>query len=254
LYFVLVAGDRAIKTGNSTVGSWMDFPAPSIASAVGLPDGLYLRRVLCRRWAKATALWSSRKLSFLDRKRLMRSAFRTVSLWLPLGMVLLALGNPSARAQTGMSGTGRSLGGYGASVIGQYYSSGMGSYMPYNGNASGFIPYRGGFAGGLGVQPVPRRLPQTPIGGVAMSMTPIGGASLSGGMNGGTRGGMGAESRRSLVPFGYEAAIGMGGMIGTPMTRQGGMRRPATGLGFGYPFSMPPDLLGTPTGMAVMAP
>lgn len=184
----------------------------------------------------------------------MRSAIRTVCVWLPLGAVLLATGSPSARAQVGMSGAGRSLGGYGASAIRQYYSSGMGSYMPYNGNASGFIPYRGGPAGGLGVQPVPRRLPQTPIGGVSMPVTPIGGASLSPGMNAGTRGGMGTGSRRSLVPFGYEGGIGMGGMIGTPMTRQGSMRRSPSGPGFGYPFSMPPDLLGAPTGMAIMAP
>lgn len=167
-----------------------------------------------------------------------------------------AVGTPSVQAQMGIPGAGRSLGGYGAATISQYYSSGMGTYMPYNGNASGFVPYRGGYAGGLGVQPIPRRLPQTPIGGISMPMTPIGGASLPGGMGAGTRGGMGAGAgRRWFASFGYEAGIGMGGgMIGTPMTKQGGMRRSPSGPGFGYPFQMPPDVLSAPTGMPVMAP
>lgn len=185
----------------------------------------------------------------------MQSALRKARAGLLLGAVLVAMGIPSARAQMGMSGGGRSLGGYGAATIGQYYSSGMGSYMPYNGNASGFVPYRGGYAGGLGVQPIPRRLPQTPIGGVAMPTTPIGGASLSGGMGAGTRGGMGAGAgRRAFLPFGYEGGIGMGmGAIGAPMTKQAGMRRASSGPGFGYPFQMPP-LPGAPAGMAIMAP
>lgn len=171
-------------------------------------------------------------------------------------LIFGAIGTPSVRAQMGMPGAGRSLGGYGAASIGQYYSSGMGTYMPYNGNASGFVPYRGGSAGGLGVQPIPRRLPQTPVGGISMPMTPIGGASLPGGMAAGTRGGMGAGAgRRVFASFGYEGGIGMGGgMIGTPMTKQAGMRRSPSGPGFGYPFQMPPDVLGAPTGMPVMAP
>ncbi len=174
-----------------------------------------------------------------------------------VGLFLVgAMGTPSGRAQMGMSGAGRSLGGYGAATIGQYYSSGMGIYMPYTGDASGFIPYRGGYAGGLGVQPIPRRLPQTPVGGGSMPMTPIGGASLSGGMTAGTRGGMGtATDRRTFLPFGYEGGIRMGGgMIGTPMTKQAGMRRAPSGPGFGYPFRMPPEVPSAPAGMPAMAP
>ncbi|MBX6316532.1 MAG: hypothetical protein IRY99_27005, partial [Isosphaeraceae bacterium] len=118
------------------------------------------------------------------------------------------IGTPSARAQMGgMSGAVPSLGGYGAATITQYYSSGMGSYMPYNGNASGFVPYRGGSAGGLGVQPIPRRLPQTAIGGVMMPQIPIGGASLYGSTMARPRGGMGTRTGarlRTFAPFGYE--------------------------------------------------
>ncbi len=177
------------------------------------------------------------------------------------GLFFLAaavVGTPSARAQMSMSGAGRSLGGYGSVTIGRYYTSGMGSYMPYNGNASGFIPYRGGYAGGLGLQPIPRRLPQTSIGGTSMPMTSIGGASLPGGMAAGMRGGMGATAgRRPFAPFGYEGGIGMGmggGMAGTPMTKQAGMRPTPSGPGFGYPFQMPANLPGAPAGMGAMAP
>ena len=102
-----------------------------------------------------------------------------------------------------MSGSGgRSLGGYGASTISSYYGGGSTAYLPYSGNAHGFVPYRGGSGGGLGVQPIARRLPQSSIGGTMMADTPIGGASLSGGMGGGARGGMGmgAGSGRGIAP------------------------------------------------------
>jgi hypothetical protein len=174
-----------------------------------------------------------------------------------VGLNFLAVavgGTPAARAQMSMSGGGRSLGGYGAATIGQYYSSGMGTYMPYNGNASGFVPYRGGYTGGLGVQTISRRLPQTPIGGVSMPMTSIGGASLRGGMAAGTRDGMGmgaVAGRRAFAPFGYEGSVWMGGMVGTPMTRQAGMMRKPSGPGFSYPFQMP--TLEIEPGMSIMA-
>jgi len=157
-----------------------------------------------------------------------------------------------------MAGAGRSLGGYGAAAIGRYYTTGMGSYMPYNGNASGFVPYRGGSAGGLGVQPIPRRLPQTSIGGISMPRTPIGGASLPGGMAAGPRGGMGmgaGANRRTFAPFGYEGGMGMGqGPVGAPMTMPAGRERTPSGPGFGYPFRMPADWPGAASGMSVMAP
>jgi hypothetical protein len=176
-----------------------------------------------------------------------------------LACVLLAgaIHSPAAQGQMGMSGAGRSLGGYGAATIGQYYSNGMGSYMPYNGNASGFVPYRGGSTGGLGVQPVLRRLPQTPVGGVSMPMTPIGGASLSGFMTSGTRsvGGMGNVAPRIFVPFGYEGGIGMDrSVIGTLMTQPAGMRRPPSGPGLGYPFRTPDSGLGSRGDMPAMEP
>jgi hypothetical protein len=167
-----------------------------------------------------------------------------------------ASGLPSARAQMAMPGAGgRSLGGYGASAISSYYGGGSTVYVPYSGNSHGFVPYSGGNGGGLGVQRIPRRLSSTTIGGAMMAQTPIGGASLSGGMGGSTRGGMGmgpGTGPRGLVPFGYEGGVGMGGgMSGMPMTRQGGTRQSATGPGFGYPFRMPPSLTGAGTSMSM---
>jgi hypothetical protein len=68
-----------------------------------------------------------------------------------------------------------------------------------------------------------------------MAQMPIGGASLSGGVGGSTRGGMGIASwlgSRGLVPFGYEGGVGMGGgKSGMPMMRQAGMRQSASGPG-----------------------
>jgi hypothetical protein len=152
------------------------------------------------------------------------------------------------RAQMAMPGGGRSLGGYGAPAISSYYSGGSSTYIPYSGNAHGFIPYRGesGSGGGLGAQPIPRRLSQTSVGGAMMAQTPIGGASLASGMGSGVS--MGARSGRSralLMPFGYEGGIGMGGMA--PMTGGMGARPTATptGPGFGYPFRMPMSLGGS---------
>jgi hypothetical protein len=151
-------------------------------------------------------------------------------------------------AQMAMPGGGRSLGGYGAPAISSYYSGGSSTYIPYSCNAHGFIPYRGesGSGGGLGAQPISRRLSQTSVGGAMMAQTPIGGASLASGMGSGMS--MGARSGRSralLMPFGYEGGIGMGGMA--PMTGGMGARPTATptGPGFGYPFRMPVSLGGS---------
>ncbi|MDR3638242.1 MAG: hypothetical protein P4L84_30845 [Isosphaeraceae bacterium] len=138
------------------------------------------------------------------------------------------------------SGSSRSLGGYGASAGPSIGSSGAG-YLPYMGNASGFVPYSGGR---VGVQPIPRRLSTTSIGGSMMAGTPIGGGSVR--AMGGGRGNMAAGAdtgRRSLLPFGYEGGIGMGA---TSMRSPSGMsaRRPY-GPGFGYPFTMPSVLSGS---------
>jgi hypothetical protein len=163
-----------------------------------------------------------------------------------LALVFLALNAVPARAQMSMSGGGRSLGGYGSSTIGSAYSGGGGGYIPYMGNGSGFMPYRGGPGVGMGVLPIRRQLPQTPIGGRMMAETPIGGASLSA-MGGSSRGGMetGSRSPRGLgIPFGYEGGVGMGGMGMTSVGGRGSMR-PGPGPGFGYPFRMPAPLPGT---------
>lgn len=148
------------------------------------------------------------------------------------GILFVATG--SARAQSGMSGGGRSLGGYGAATIGRYYSSGTTAYMPYSGG--GYVPYQGGPGGGFAVRPVPRALPQTPIGGTSMAATPIGGASLRAGAMTDRSGTRRSES------FRFSSGLGSD-MIGRPMTQQSSMRRGSSGPGFGYPFRVPPNLV-----------
>jgi hypothetical protein len=170
-----------------------------------------------------------------------------------LSVGLLLCASPS-RAQMSMTGGGRSLGGYGTATISSYYGGGGGGYVPYNGRASGFVPYSGDFGGGIGSRPIPRRLPQTPIGGVMMAETPIGGATLSGSM--GARGGMDLGSRssgaRTFLPFGYEGGIGMSGtMSAVAPIGAGGRRQSPAGPGFGYPFRMPPSLLSGSSSMAM---
>lgn len=174
---------------------------------------------------------------------------RRLSVGLILMGGILAIGTPTAQAQMGTAGAGRSLGGYGGATIGQYYGGGTTTYMPYNGGAGGWVPYQGGYTGGFGIGRISRRLPQTPIGGASMPMTPIGGASRPGGI-GAARARMGTGAGgRVYQPFGYEGGIGLeGGMVGTPMIRQGGRRSPL-GPGFRYPFATPPSLSGPSSGM-----
>lgn len=167
-----------------------------------------------------------------------------------LTLIALTIGTPPTRAQMAMSGTGRSLGGYGASAISSYYGGAGGGYIPYAGGGSGYVPYRGGAGGGgMGVQPIQRRLPETSIGGVMMATTPIGGASLSGGRDMPSRGGMAMGARssaRTFLPFGYDGGLGMGGgMTSMSTAGMGGTRRSPSGPGFGYPFRMPPSLAGS---------
>jgi len=164
-----------------------------------------------------------------------KSPVRVVALGVLVAAFIIGCAAPRAVAQMAMSRGGRSLGGYGASASPSAGGS-SGGYIPYMGNASGFIPYSGGRGGGLGVQPIPRRLSTTSIGGSEMASTPIGGASVQGMGRGRDDTAMGA-GRRSLLPFGYEGGIGMGGM--SPTSRSGmGARRPY-GPGFGYPFQLP---------------
>lgn len=148
------------------------------------------------------------------------------------GILFVATG--AARAQSGMSGGGRSLGGYGAATIGRYYSSGTTAYMPYSGG--GYVPYQGGPGGGFTVRPVPRALPQTPIGGISMAATPIGGASLGAGAM------TDRPGTRRTESFRFSSGLGTD-MIGRPMTQQSSRQRGTSGPGFGYPFRVPPDLV-----------
>ena len=178
----------------------------------------------------------------------MRSTMRMILM--AIGLLGAAAANhPSPlRGQMAMPGAGRSLGGYGAATISSYYVGSGGGYLPYTGGGSGFVPYRGGPGAGMGVVPIPRQVPTTPIGGMMMGGTPIGGASLSGAMGSDLRGGMGMGGRSrppALVPFGYEG--GLGGMSGMSATPPSGMRRVPSGLGFGSPFRMPPNLSGDPS-------
>jgi hypothetical protein len=169
----------------------------------------------------------------------MRVSLHVIGVGLVVAGLNVASGTPAARAQMSMSGSGRSLGGYGASTIASYYGGVSPAYLPYNGNAHGFLAYRGGSGSGLGsgVAPIPRRLPQTSIGGAMMSATPIGGASLGGA--GGMSGGRG-RARGLGLPFGYEGGISGGGMA--PMSRGMSPPRPSLGPGFGSPFRVPMSL------------
>jgi hypothetical protein len=181
---------------------------------------------------------------------------------LVMGSLALAIGlvidGPSARAQMGMPGSGRSLGGYGASTIGSYYAASSPVYVPYQGDMGGFIPYTGsGFGDPMNARPMPRAvpvtpiggtmMPQTPIGGTMMFETPIGGGMLSGGAVARPRGGMGmgpGSRARSSMPASIGGQMGMsGGMLSMPSTRGGSPRAPS-GPGLGYPFRMPPSLTG----------
>jgi len=162
-----------------------------------------------------------------------------------LTLVLLAPCGSAANAQMSMPGGGRSLGGYGALTSGTYYGGGGGGYIPSGGNGSGFVPYRSGQGGGIGISPIRRQLPQTSLGGRMMSETPIGGASLSS-MGERSRGGMSvtSSSPRGLgIPFGYEGDVGTTGMGMTGMGQRRTRRSQRAGLG--YPFSMPAPLPGT---------
>lgn len=160
--------------------------------------------------------------------------------------------SPSARAQMAMGRGGRSLGGYGAATIGSYYGGASGGYLPYTGGGGGFVPYRGGSSGGLGAQPISRRLPQTAIGGAMASGTPIGGASLGASMSA-PRGAMGmsaSEAARSRLPIGFDGTLGMGSM--SLMPGPSAMSRRPYGPGFGYPFAMPSSLSGASSGAMSM--
>ena len=167
-------------------------------------------------------------------------ARRTVLSILAIGALATITSSP-ARAQMGMSGGGRSLGGYGGATITSYYGGG-GGYAPAMGNGKAFVPSQGGTGGSPGPMLSPGRIAETPIGGVMMGgPTAIGGISAPGSMGGrsGARGGMGMGiSSRSRMPAPYGSVGGMGGNMGMSSS-SGGMRRGTPGPGFGYPFRQP---------------
>lgn len=170
--------------------------------------------------------------------------FGSRSKWLWMLMLYGSLSTSQA-VHGQMSGSGRSLGGYGASTISSYYGSTSGGYLPYANGGGGFVPYRGS---AVGVQPIARRLAQTSIGGMPMAETPIGGASVSGGMNDSARAGMGmgaGSRRRAFLPFGSDGLIGMGSGMNAMPAGRAGMRQGRSGPGFGFPFRMPSPLPGS---------
>ncbi len=123
----------------------------------------------------------------------------------------------SARAQAIPS-----LGGYGG-AISTMEMPGGGSGIPYAGRFGGFMPYRMGNSGGVGLSFTPRAA-SMPIGA---RRTPFAMPSMSGGM------GMGGTSGFRLMP----ASGGMGSMTG----RRGmGVMPPS----LAPPFRQPPSLLG----------
>jgi hypothetical protein len=171
-----------------------------------------------------------------------RSQLSCIGVW--LGSLGLFLASPAAlRGQsfnTVSPGRGSSTTtAYNFSGTGSYFSGGSSIYVPFNG-IGGFIPYRPGPGGGLGVPPGMRtaggQVPTTGMGampgsGPVLGRTPGQIAPLApisqgavGSRPGGSMGSMGGLIRRSPSA--------------APM---GGMARPPVGS---YPFRQPPSLLG----------
>ncbi len=132
-----------------------------------------------------------------------------------------------------MSSSSGSLGGYGASTIGSYYTnSGAGGYLPYGGSMrGGYLP-----ASSPNQRTTLWRNPSTPIGGRSSVMSA--GTSRGGGM---TRGG----SMPSGFPeLGSTSGMGMGSLSRTRSMSSSGMTRPSTSMsvmppGLSMPFRVP---------------
>jgi hypothetical protein len=109
-------------------------------------------------------------------------------------------------------------------------------YMPSGGGFGGFVPYRAGPGGGLGVQ--------------SRTAEPAGrGAQTGAVMSGGMRPTLGAP-RGTITPLRPLGVIGSGGgMLGMPRapTARPGMTRPSVGS---YPFRIPPSLVNPGGGPA----
>jgi hypothetical protein len=150
------------------------------------------------------------------------------------GIFLVGLGfaSQSSRAVGQAAGPIGTLGGYGGSVIGSYYTSRGGGYVPYGGMMGGYIPFSGS---GLGTVPQPpRRIMETPVGGASIMMYGFRGT------------GMGRGEPRSFTPLGAPGGLGLrGGM--RPMSGRRDMRTMPPGIG--SPFREPPALTGPSAAM-----
>lgn len=164
----------------------------------------------------------------------MRLTWREVSAGMVLVGLVTTIGASKARAQSAMTGEGRSLGGYGGSMIATGSGMGMGGpVIPYAGNFGGFMPYRMG-GGSLSFQS--RGTSPMASGRTSFSLS-----SMSGGMGQGL--GMGS---RTFAPLGSPGAMGLGsgmGLGGGMSTMSGTGRMGVMPPSFGYPFREPPSLV-----------
>jgi hypothetical protein len=151
------------------------------------------------------------------------------AVWLMSGVLMLT-GVATARAQTGSTGAGRSLGGYGAMTAAGPGMAMSGPAIPYAGRFGGFMPYRMGGSGSLAF---PAR-GNAPVGSgrTSFSLSP-----MSGGM------GSGMGSRVFTSP-GATGSIGStGGMSSMSGMGSPGVMPPS----FAYPFRQPPSLVPAAT-------
>jgi hypothetical protein len=171
-------------------------------------------------------------------KKVSRSA---LGMWVGSIALLAAWADPTHAQPFGSAGSGMSFGTMSSSSfpgIGSYFS-GSPAYIPFGGAMGGFVPYRSGPGGGLGVLPgmrgAGRSMPSGAMGmpgsrpslglirGEITPLAPIG-LGIIGSRAGGGMGSMGGLIRRSPT---------RGAMDGMP--------RPPVGS---YPFRQPPSLLG----------
>ena len=126
-------------------------------------------------------------------------------------VLVLAFGPSPARAQSG------------------------GGYMPLGAGGGGFVPYRGGPAGGFGM---------TPRSVEASSVSP---PVMTPGRTGSSLGSA-RSAFPTLGPLGLTRGRAMGRGVGTRSVPSRSMRRPPVGS---YPFRLPPSLFGPATSGAM---
>jgi hypothetical protein len=153
----------------------------------------------------------------------------------------LFTGPPRARAQGDL--TGRSLGGYGATLAETMSRSGGSSLIPYAGGFGGFMPYRMAGGGALAFRPRPNSTMDPVRSSFSLS-------SMSGGMGSGSRSFLTSRARGGMGSL----TGGMGLSLGMrpQATRPGGMS--VMPPSFGYPFRQPPSLGSSSGGMSISMP